>query len=70
MARNIEDSQADRRARALAEATDEALTKAVAATPSVADEIKQIARRCASLPVFDDRGADEILDYDDHGVTT
>ena len=54
----------------MADATDETLTKAVAATPSVADEIKQIARRCASLPVFDDRGADEILDYDDHGVTT
>ena len=38
--------------------------------PSVADEIDRIARRCATLPVLDERSADEILGYDHHGVPT
>jgi virulence-associated protein VagC len=37
-------------------------------SPGLADEIRAIGERCASLPVLDERTADEILDYDDHGV--
>ena len=34
----------------------------------VPDELDDIALRCASLPVLDDRSAEEILGYDEHGV--
>ena len=37
-------------------------------SPGFADEIRAIGERCASLPVLDDRTADEILDYDEHGI--
>jgi hypothetical protein len=33
----------------------------------LADELRVIADRCATLPVLDARTADEILDYDEHG---
>ena len=33
-----------------------------------ADELDEIARHCASLPVLDPRAADEILGYDEHGL--
>jgi antitoxin VapB len=32
------------------------------------DEIRAIRPRCAALPLLDDRSADEILGYDEHGV--
>lgn len=84
MALNIKDPEADRLARALADATGETLTEAVATAlrerldrvsgtrnaPSVADEIERIVRRCATLPVLDERSADEILGYDHHGAPT
>ena len=35
---------------------------------SLADELDEIGRRCAKLPVLDGRSADEILGYDEHGV--
>jgi antitoxin VapB len=35
---------------------------------SLADELEGIARHCASLPAVDRRSADEILDYDEHGL--
>ena len=35
---------------------------------SLADELDDIGRRCAKLPVLDGRPADEILGYDEHGV--
>ncbi|MBE9101830.1 hypothetical protein [Vacuolonema iberomarrocanum] len=35
---------------------------------SVADRIKTISQICSSLPILDDRSADEILDYNDIGV--
>ena len=31
-------------------------------------ELNEIALHCASLPVLDDRSADEILDYDEYGL--
>jgi len=34
----------------------------------LADELDDIGRRCAKLPVRDGRSADEILGYDEHGV--
>lgn len=35
---------------------------------SLADELDEIARHCASLPVRDRRSADEILGYDENGL--
>ena len=35
---------------------------------SLAAEILEIGRRCASLPDMDARSADEILGYDEHGL--
>ena len=35
---------------------------------SLADELDEIGRRCAQLPVQDARPADEILGYDENGV--
>ena len=35
---------------------------------SLADELDEIGRRCAKLPVRDGRPADEILGYDEYGV--
>jgi len=32
------------------------------------DELEEIAEHCASLPVLDDRSADEILGYDASGL--
>jgi antitoxin VapB len=34
----------------------------------LADDLDQIARHAASLPVLDARSANEILGYDDHGL--
>lgn len=34
----------------------------------LADELDQIARHCAGLHVLDDRAADEVLGYDEHGL--
>lgn len=35
---------------------------------SLADELDEIGRRCAKLPVQDPLPADEILEYDENGV--
>lgn len=37
---------------------------------TMVDAIMNIAHHCASLPVDDDRTADEILGYDEHGLPT
>lgn len=79
---NIKDPEADRLARELASATGESLTTAVttavrerlqrvrglAREHTLADELTAIARRCAALPVLDDRPEAEILGYDEHGM--
>ena len=82
MALSIKDDQADRLARELAKATGESLTTAVTRALAerlervrrrgkgrrLADELDAIARRCATLPVLDDRTPDEIVGYDKHGI--
>jgi antitoxin VapB len=82
MALSIKDPEADRLARELAARTGETLTEAVVvalrerlarqtgrpgAVP-LRDELAAIRRRCAALPVFDDRSAEEILGYDARGL--
>jgi antitoxin VapB len=82
VALSIKDPEADRLARALAAATGESLTEAVTEAlrerldkvrrrrvgPSLADELNEIALRCAELPDLDTRTPDEIIGYDDHGL--
>lgn len=82
MAFSIKNPQADQLARELAAATGESLTKAVTSAlreqlervtargggRSLADELDEIAERCAALPVLDSRTPDEILGYDESGL--
>jgi len=82
MALNIRNPDTDRLAKALAELTGETKTEAVTralqdrlarvrrerAGRRLADELDDIALRCARLPVLDTRDADEILGYDEHGL--
>ncbi|MFA5940728.1 MAG: type II toxin-antitoxin system VapB family antitoxin [Sinimarinibacterium sp.] len=81
MALSIKDPEADRLAREVAKATGETLTAAVVQSlrerlvrvrrpkaRRLSGELLRIARRCAELPVLDGRAADEILDYDEHGL--
>lgn len=79
---NIKDPEADRLARQLAEATGETITAAltiavrerlarvtgVRTGRALADELDEIALRCAALPVLDQRPEEEILGYDDAGL--
>lgn len=74
---NIKDPEADRLARQLAEATGETITRAVTIAVrerlarvtgrrsgrSLADELDEIARRCAALPLLDAGAEDDILGY-------
>ena len=82
MALSIKHPEADRLARELAAYTEETLTEAVLKalrerlirekgrrkTPRLRDELRAIRKRCAALPILDDRGAKEILGYDEHGL--
>jgi antitoxin VapB len=82
MTLNIKDPEADTLARALAQTTGETITQAVtiavkerlerlraARRPrSLADELDEIALRCASLPVLDERPEEEILGYGTDGL--
>ena len=82
MALSIKDPDADRLARELAARTGETLTEAIVTSlrerlerekkrvrrGGLADARGEIGRRCASLPVLDERTADEILAYDRHGL--
>jgi len=82
MALNIRNPEAEKLATALAKITGETKTEAVTVAlrdrlervrrersgRPLADELDDIALRCASLPVLDDRSAEEILCYDEHGV--
>lgn len=36
----------------------------------LAERLMEIGRRCAALPVLDERTPDEILGYDDNGLPT
>jgi antitoxin VapB len=82
MALNIRNPEAEKLATALAKITGETKTEAVTVAlrdrlervrrersgRRLADELDDIALRCASLPVLDDRSPEEILGYDEHGV--
>lgn len=79
---NIKDPETDRLARELAEATGETITRAVATAirerlarvlgsrsgRSLADELDDIALRCAALSVLDNRPEDDTLGYDASGL--
>ncbi|MGD2115772.1 MAG: type II toxin-antitoxin system VapB family antitoxin [Acidobacteriota bacterium] len=82
MALSIKHPEADRLARELSDRTGETLTEAVikalrerllreqgrARPVRLRDELREIRRRCASLPVRDRRSAEEILGYDGRGL--
>jgi antitoxin VapB len=80
---SIKDPDADRLARVLAQHTGETLTEAVInslrerlervkrmeqAVESLVEDVMEIGRHCASLPLVDPRTPDEILGYDENGV--
>ena len=82
MALNIRNREVERLADTVAELTGETKTEAVRRAlagrlerlhrdrsgRSLADELDAIATHCASLPVLDDRSAEEILSYDESGL--
>lgn len=81
MALSIKDPEADRLAREVAKTAGETLTTAVvrslqerlarlrrARGPRLSEELLKIGKRCARLPVRDQRAADEIVGYDDDGL--
>ena len=82
MALNIRNAEAEHLAEAVAKITGETKTEAVTRAlrdrlarlrnershRSLADDIDDIARHCAALPVKDARPADEILGYDANGT--
>jgi antitoxin VapB len=82
MALNIRSPEAERLAAALARLTGETKTQAVIqalrdrltrlrrerAGRRLVDELDEIARHCAGLPVKDARRPDEILGYDERGL--
>lgn len=83
MALNIRNPEAERLAADLARLTGESKTDAVTealrdrllrvrrerARRRLADELNRIALECAALPVRDSRSADEILGYDERGLS-
>ena len=82
MALNIRNRETEQLAETLAKLTGETKTQAVTkalrdrlerirrrrAGRCLADELDEIALHTASLPVLDNRNADEILGYDEHGL--
>jgi len=83
MSLSIKDPDADRLARALAQRTGETLTEAVInalrerlerelrkehSIESLVEDVMEIGRHCASLPLLDRRQPDEILSYDKTGL--
>ena len=82
MALNIRNPEAERLAAELARQTGETKTEVVVkalrdrlarvrrerSKRPLADELEEIAKHCADLPVLDARPADEILGYDEHGL--
>jgi antitoxin VapB len=79
MALNIRNPEIERLAEELAKRTGEIKTEAAAKAlrdrlervkreRSLAEELEEIAKHCASLPVLDGRSAEEILGYDEFGL--
>jgi len=82
MALSIKSDEADRLARELAAATGESLTEAVTLAlrerlerererraGDVVTRLRRLAEEVRSLPVLDDRSAEMILGYDEHGLS-
>lgn len=83
MAFSIKNDDADRLARELAATTGESLTEAVLVAlrerlqreasrrrVGAADRLRRLAAEVATLPVTDARSPEEILGYDERGVST
>jgi antitoxin VapB len=80
MALNIKSEEAHRLARRLADLTNRSMTEAVTealreavarrapAAQARRDLLDRISRHAAALPVLDERTADDILGYDEHGL--
>lgn len=82
MALNIRNTETEQLAETLAKLTGETKTEAVTqalrdrlarlrrerSRRRLADELDEIARHCARLPVLDSRTPEEILGYDEHGL--
>jgi antitoxin VapB len=83
MVLSIKDPDADRLARALSQRTGETLTEAVInalrerlerelrkeqSIETLVEDVMEIGRHCASLPLLDQRRPDEILCYDKNGL--
>jgi len=82
MALSIKSIETEKLARKVAEKAGESLTTAIQTalaerlerlnrqrrTSTVAAQLEDILRRVDRLPVLDSRPADEILDYDEHGL--
>ena len=82
MALNIRNPHTEHLAESLAKLTGETKTQAVTKAltdrlerirrersgRSLAQELDEIALRCAALPVLDNRAADDILGYDESGL--
>jgi len=82
MALNIRNAEAEMLAAELAKRTGESKTEAVIkalrdrlarvrrerSKRPLADELEDIARHCADLPLLDSRPADAIIGYDEHGL--
>lgn len=80
---SIKDPEADRLARDLAKQTGETITQAVIgalrerlvreqrkrqAAEDLVEEVMDVGRHCAALPLLDARSPDEIIGYDHHGL--
>ena len=84
MAISIKNDQAEQLARKVAELTGESITEAIRSSlaerferlnrarrgRTLADEINEIADRCASRPRISNLTDDEILGYDEFGAPT
>ena len=83
MSLNIDNQEADRLAHAVASMTGETITQAVINSlkerlqrtqynalnkENILQEALAISRHCSSLPVHDNRTADEILGYNKNGL--
>lgn len=83
MALSIKDPEADRLARLLAERTGETMTQAVIGAlrerlaraeskqqsiEGLVEDVMEIGRHCAALPLLDARHPDDIIGYDQNGL--
>jgi antitoxin VapB len=82
MALNIESREAEALARRLAAATGESLTAAIVGALRerleklerqkqpvlLSEQLNEIARRAAALPLLDARTPEEIIGYDENGI--